>query len=105
MPRTTLEIPLNGKDINTILHIIDSLMKANKYSKKILKDEEVWLKGDGIIMKRQCFSASFTTDKLILQGWMGDAITGESDLNGFVGGLPKRKMKALMDEIKLQILK
>ncbi len=105
MARTTLEIPLCGKDIDTILHIINSLMISNKYSKKILKGEEVWVKGDGLIQVRQCFSATFTADAMILQGWIGDAITGESDLDGFRAMFPKRKMKALMEEIKAKIYK
>lgn len=97
--RTTIEIPLNQKSIDDVIRIIDKVMIANQFQKKLLEGEEVWLKGDGVIVLLQCFGVCFKENSILLQGWVKDAIMGESELKGFVASLPKKKMRKIMDEI------
>lgn len=103
MARTSMEIAFNGKSIDEITRIFESAMLQNKYSNQIIKGENVWAKGDGVIVQRQCFSISFTENSVILQGWMGDAIMGESALTGFMACFPKKKMRSIMESIASQI--
>lgn len=103
MARTTKEVAMNGKSVEEIIHIIDAILKEEKYSEKIIDGEKVWSKGDGVIAKIQCFSVSFKESSFTLQAWMKDAITGESNLEGFVAIIPKKKMKALIEKIEKAI--
>jgi hypothetical protein len=99
MSRTSIEVAFNGKSVDDILKIFESEMIKNKYENQIIKGENVWAKGDGVLLLRQCFSVSFTESTVILQGWTGDALLGESELKGFMGSAVKKKMRAIMDSI------
>lgn len=99
MSRTTIEIPMKTNNVDEILRIIAMKMGTAGYQQKIVDGETVWVKGDGVIMKMQCVGAVFTENSVVIQGWMKDAITGESNLEGFVAMLPKKKLKRLIDEI------
>ena len=99
MSRTTIEVSLETNNINEVLHIIASKLEPAGYKQKIVDGENVWVKGDGVIIKMHCFGAVFTGKSVLIQGWMKDAITGESNLEGFVAMMPKKKMKGLIDEI------
>lgn len=99
MSRTTIEIPMKTNNVDEVLHIVAMKMESAGYQQKIVDGETVWSKGDGVMMKMQCVGAVFTGKSVVIQGWMKDAITGESDLEGFVAMLPKKKLKKLIDEI------
>lgn len=101
--RTTVEIPLNGKSVDAVLQIIERKMSANNFQKKLLAGEEVWLKGDGVITLLQCFAVCFKENSILLQGWVKDAMTGEAELKGFVGSIPKKKMRNIIDEICMEV--
>lgn len=99
MSRTTIEIPMKTNNVDEVLQIIAMKMESVGYQQKIVDGETVWSKGDGVMMKMQCVGAIFTGKSVVIQGWMKDAITGESNLEGFVAMLPKKKLKKLIDEI------
>lgn len=63
------------------------------YKEKIVKGEQVWSKGDRVIVLIQNFGLFFSENEILLQGWTGDAILGESSLDGFMGWALKEKMK------------
>ena len=105
MKRTTKEVLMRTNKVDEVLEIISAKLEGSGYEKKIIDDETVWSKGDGVVVKMQCFGAVFTGKSVILQGWLKDAITGESDLEGFVGLLPKKKMKGILEELQMQIEK
>jgi len=102
--RTIVEVPMKTNNVDEILHIISMKMEPAGYTKKIVDGEDVWTKGDGVMLKMQCVGAVFTGKSVLIQGWMKDAITGESNLEGFVAMLPKRKLKNLIDEIRTTII-
>ena len=97
MSRTILEIPLKTNNIDAVLSIISRITYASGFVPQLLDGESVWCKGDGIMIKLQCFSAVFTGHSV------RDAITGESDLEGFVSSIPKKKMKVILEEIQTEI--
>ena len=97
--RTTIEISMNQKSVDEVIQIVDTVMKANNFQKKLLEGEEVWLKGDGVITFMQCLGICFKENSVLLQGWVKDVIMGESELKGFAGSLPKKKLRKIMDEI------
>lgn len=99
MGRTTIEIPMKTNNVDEVLQIVATKMESAGYQPKIVDGETVWSKGDGVVMKMQCVGAVFTGKSVVIQGWMKDAITGESDLEGFVAMLPKKKLKKLIDGI------
>ena len=99
MSRTTVEVSLKTNNIDEVLRIIASKMEPAGYKQKIVDGETVWAKGDGVMIKMHCVGAVFTGKSVLIQGWMKDAITGESNLEGFVAMIPKKKMKGLIDEI------
>jgi len=101
--RTTIEIPLRRRSVDEAISIIDRILNSYGFQKKILEGEEVWLKGDGVIVVLQCFAVCFKENSLLLQGWIKDAITGEAELKGFRGALPKKKMRTIMDSIENEI--
>ncbi len=99
MPRTELRIKTKY-DMNYVSNLADAILKAHKYSLKLLRGEQVWAKGDGVVLKQSCFSYRFENGELVVEGWLYDSITGESNLEGFVGIVLKKKMKSIMIEIK-----
>lgn len=101
MSRTSVTIDMKNKDTDKALYIINQLMQQNGYSAKIVKGEDVWAKGDGVLQVMQCFAAVFSDNALILQAWIKDAIAGEADINpSFIAGLPKKKMRKILEEIQ-----
>lgn len=104
MGRTVCEIPMCTNNVDAVLQIVGNILSGAGYSNKFVDGENVWCKGDGVMMKMQCFSVAFTGRSVLLNAWMKDAITGESNLDGFVAIIPKRKMKQLMENIKQTII-
>lgn len=102
MARTIIEIALKH-EVDFTQDVIKKIFSKYKYQNKIVKGEDVWTKGDGVITVMQCFGYSFTENSLILQGWTRDALLGESALEGFMGMAVKKKMKSIMKEIEQSI--
>lgn len=99
MSRTTVRIPIIGRDINKIMDTINDQTRAAGYQKKVIDGELVWAKGDGVFEAVGSIGAFFTEDAVIVQGWIKDAIAGELALNGFLASRSKEQVKALMDLI------
>lgn len=102
MARTIVEITLKH-DIDHTLNVIKEILLKNKYENKIVKGEDVWVKGDGVLLLMQCFGYTFTENSIVLQGWTRDAILGESNLDGFMGMAIKKGMKKIIKEIEHSI--
>lgn len=104
MKRTMIEVPMRTNNVDEVLRIMAMILEPSGYQRKMVDGESVWAKGDGVLMKMQCFGASFTGRSVLLQGWLKDAVTGESALEGFVAALPKKKMKGLLSQIQSTIM-
>ena len=103
MKRTTVELPIRPDQIDAVLQTVAAKLTPLGFQEKLLDGEQVWSKGDGVVVVIQCLSVGFTGTSVILQAWIRDALTGESNLEGFVAALPKRKMKRVLDELCAQI--
>ena len=95
MSRTTLDVTTKAKP-NDIINYISKIMCSNGFSEKTINNEQVWCKGDGVIIPLQCFSISFGQNTVNIQAWTKDAFLGESELSGFMSGLPKKKMREIL---------
>ena len=104
MSRTTIEIGMRTDRIDEVLSIITSTLSPEGYEEKIVDGEHVWCRGDGVLMLMQCFNVIFTGNGLIVEAWTRDAVAGESSLDGFVGKIPKKKMRSLLGRIQNQIV-
>ena len=102
MSRTIKEIALKH-DIDYTIDKIQMIFSKYKYQNKIVKGENVWIRGDGIFAVMECFGYSFTDSHIIIQAWIRDAITGESSLEGFKAMVSKKKMKSILEEIERTI--
>lgn len=103
MSRTTIEVPMKTNKVDVVLGIISATLIGENYKQKIVDGETVWAKGDAFL-GMQCFGATFTDHSVVIQAWMREALVGEYDLEGFVAMFPKKKMKRLLDRIRLSIL-
>lgn len=104
MSRTTIEVSMKTSSIDEVLHIFATKLEPAGFNQKIVDGETVWAKGDGVMIAMQCVKVVFTEKSVLIQGWMKDAVIGESKLEGFIGMLPKKKLKGLMDEIGQAII-
>lgn len=104
MSRTIMEVPIKESSVDDVLHIIASILEPSGYKQKLLDGETIWAKGDGVMISMQCFGAVFTDHSVLLQGWMKDALLGESALEGWYGALVKKNMKKLLENIRLAII-
>lgn len=101
MARTTNVIPVERQvDAEKAMCLVRDIVSRHGYTEKLVKEEQCWSRGDGVLEPIQCFALIFGEKKLILQGWMDQALLGESDLEGVWGFIPKRKMKQILGEIE-----
>ncbi|MBQ8497700.1 MAG: hypothetical protein IJ489_09645 [Clostridia bacterium] len=101
MARSQFYCPMHGKSIDEILQIFEAAMCENDYSKKLVKNEEIYCKGDGVLALMQCFSLVFRENAVVIEAWVNDAVLGESELKGFSGIFIKKKMRALAEKLSL----
>ncbi len=99
MARVIKKIKLT-RSVDETVRIVENILTRHKYKNKLFKGENIWSKGDGVIIVMSCFAFSFSEDEIIIQAWIRDAVTGESDLEGFKAIAVKRKAKAILNEIE-----
>lgn len=103
MSRTTIEIEIRTDRIDEILSIITNTLSPEGYQEKLVDGEHVWCLGDGVFEMMKCFNVIFTGKGLIVEAWTRE-LAGESSLDGFVGKIPKKKMRSLLGRIQNQIV-
>lgn len=104
MSRTMIEVPMKTNNVDEVLNVIAEIMEPAGYEKKIIDGETAWVKGDGVMILMRCVNAVFTGNSVVIQGWSRDAFLGEADLEGFIGKVPKKKVKALMEKAQSRII-
>ena len=102
MSRTVFSIRTNA-DPNVVMQFLSIELPRIGYANKSTAYEPVWKRGDGIMIKAQCLSVSFLPGEVVLSAWLYDAITGESNLDGFVGKPLKNKLRRVMEELAPKI--
>lgn len=104
MARTTIKLhTVEGFDVRRVIATFSQIVADYGYEEKVIKGEPCWSKGDGVIAKQQNFGFVIGQGEILLQAWMNDVITGESDLEGIVAVVPKKKMKGILEELENQI--
>ena len=104
MARTTITITaVDGFNVQEVIKTFSQIVESYGYKEKMIKDEPCWSKGDGVIAKQQNFGIVIGQREILLQGWMNDAVTRESDLEGMVAVIPKKKMKELLNVLQMKI--
>lgn len=104
MSRTTIEVSMKTNKVDEVLHIIAAKLEPAGFKQKIVDGETVWAKGDGVMIAMQCVGVVFTEKSVLIQGWMRDAVLGESSLDGFVAIIPKKKLKGRIDEMREEVI-
>lgn len=99
MSRTTVEVTMRTNHYSEVIQIIEQKACPAGYQLTGTDGKWVWSKGDGAVVMKRCIGAEFTGRSVIIQGWVEDMLAGDSDLEGFVGIFPKKKLKKLMAEI------
>ena len=104
MPRTIVSIPVRKSfNIEQLRLSLTQLFNSHGYVEKLVKNERCWSKGDSVMIKRQNFAMVLTGYEILLQAWLDDAVTGESDLEGFVAVIPKKKMKKILEAARVLV--
>ncbi len=99
MSRTTVYAKPDKQSIDEAIGVFEAAMLSNGYRHMIYKGEELWSIGDAVLSGMQCFAYMFDDKTMVIQGWISDALGNESDLNGFIGMIPKKKMKQILQAI------
>ncbi|MBR3643437.1 MAG: hypothetical protein IKN57_08025 [Parasporobacterium sp.] len=103
MSRTMMRARLNNKSVDEAISVFEAMMAANGYRHIEYKGEEMWSSGDPVLSGMRCFTYMFEENTMVIQGWIKDVLGIESDLNGFAGMLPKKKMKKILESIIMRI--
>ncbi len=99
MSRTTVYAKMSILSVDEAISVFDAMMTTNGYRHVIYKGEDLWSAGDAVFSGLRCFSYMFDDKNMIIQGWIADALGNESNLDGFVGMIPKKKMKQILQAI------
>lgn len=98
MSRTTIKV--NCKNPQQAEETIKSILASNDYNLKEKDGEEYYQNGVGALVAPKFIAYSFNGNELTLEGWVRNfAVGGESSLSGFVGAMPKKQCKKVMDNI------
>lgn len=81
--------------------IIKNILSSYNYELKENKGEEFYQCGVGFLVAPKFIKYTFNGNDLRLEGWVrAFAFGGESELKGFLGGVPKRSCRKTLDEIQ-----
>lgn len=96
MARWTRDETLNQPE-DFVQFLMDDFMNKNGFKKKDHKGEEVWQEGDGILTMARFIKYDYTGGRFHLEAWIGKR--KENGLTGFVGALPKKMYRELLEEL------
>lgn len=103
MSRTTMQIPctMSPEEFNNIL---TGYMTSEGFKKCLVKGEEVWKKGKGILTGPQLLKADYMGNSIQIQGWIKIAwlpfvYSGELKLEGAMGWAIKEMLRARIDNL------
>lgn len=97
MSRTRVE--LESKNNQKTAEVIEDILNSSRYDLVEKNGEKYWQQGIGVTASPKFIKYYFENDKLILEAWVNN-FGKESNLDGFVGALPKKQCKSVLDKIK-----
>lgn len=98
--RTTVRIPMQTNQINTVRKIIEKVLEPEGYEQREKGSGIIWVKEDASGMFSQRFQMTFGEKCLVVQGWTEDIYLGESNLDDArTGQEPQKGMYLLIRKI------
>ncbi|MCX7833797.1 MAG: hypothetical protein N2490_06275 [Ignavibacteria bacterium] len=99
-----------NKTPEVLENIINEFFKKEGFKNYIIKNEEVWKKGMGLLMGPQIMKVKINGSKVHLEAWVKFALlpgiyVGEMGTTGVIGALPKKLLKdkiLLFEKVILQ---
>lgn len=81
--------------------VVNSFMKKNKFKQKNYKGKQIFQKGVGFWTAARYIDVSYEDNGLVhISAWIKPFIIGsEQNLDGVVGIIPKRALKALVEKL------
>ncbi len=101
MSRTTIRISV--KDMETATKKVSAVLSSHNYKNIVENNERVWKCGTGFLTAVKYIKAEFSDNEVVISGWIRPVGGKEQDLNGFVGGLPKKQVLNIIKEIQTSL--
>lgn len=100
MSRTQIVLKCNDK--NNASRIIEQILDSKRYDHVRKDNEDYWKQGVGVTQSPKFIRYYFDQDNVILEGWVSN-FGKESNLEGFIGALPKNSCRKVLNEIRYNI--
>ena len=97
MSRT--QIVIESVDNQRTAQIIDNILDSHGYEYVQKGNEAYWQQGIGVTQSPKFVGYFFNENTVVIEGWVKN-FGSESDLSGFVGAVPKKSVKKVLDEIQ-----
>ena len=102
MSRTTYIFPYTDAEITE--RNIKQIFAQEKYYNVLENGESVWKCGNGNWAAIKYINYEFVDQQTLhIIGWVKSDVGGELKLDGILGGLPKKQVRAVIDRIKAAI--
>ena len=99
MSRTVIQLKCENPSESE--KVIKKILSSYNYELKRNDDEEYYKCGAGFLTAPKFIKYTFNGNDLTLEGWVrAFAFGGESELKGFVAGVPKRSCRKTLDDIQ-----
>lgn len=94
---------------NDVIRTVTDYMAKEGFRKISQNGEEVWKKGFGLLLGPQFLKIEPLDKKIHIEGWIKFAIlpgvyVGEMGTEGFIGVIPKRKLKTRVEQIEKMLV-
>ena len=98
MSRTTIQFKYN--DFELTKERINGILKAKKYKNIIENNENVWKCGEGFCTAIKYIKIEYgENNTAYVSGWIRPMVGNEQELKGFVGSVPKKQVRKVINEI------
>lgn len=105
MSRTIMDMAFR-KPFEEVENSIWRILQTNDFFETNYRGDAVWKRYNDCLGTTavQYLQIEYGENCIHLQAWIGDEkFSGESDLNGFAGIVPKKKLKKIIEEIQNSI--
>ncbi len=104
MSRYVAEIE-TSMDAETAAEVCNAYLRREGFKESSYAGQRVWQKGIGLLMAPQFITLEFADGRVHLEAWVCLSLLPgvylvEMDTNGFIGGLPKQKLRQRIGELK-----
>lgn len=82
-----------SKNADEIERTVSDFCAREGFHKQLREHEEVWVKGSGLLVARQCVRATPVDGHVHIEAWIKPLYAGETGIEGTFGAIPKRKLK------------